>query len=67
MRVAVDSLLKREDKTRYWLANEIGVTYQNLRNLCNNNTTAIKFEILENICFALHCTPNDILIIGQND
>ena len=59
----IDELLRQNNKTRYWLANEINMGYPNLMKLCNNETDSIHFDILENICKALNCTPNDILKI----
>lgn len=28
--------------------------------MCNQETTSVRFETLEKICLALHCTPNDL-------
>lgn len=62
MKIQIDQLLQERGKTRYWLAKEVGIAYQNLVNLCDGKTTSIKFELLEKICKALDCEPNDILI-----
>ena len=63
MKIVINELLRQKDKTRYWLAKEIGVTYPNIMKLCNNKTESIKFDILEKICVLLECTPNDVCII----
>jgi putative transcriptional regulator len=60
MKINLDAVLKSKNKTRYWLAKETGITYQNIDNLAKNKTTGVKFNILEKICIALDCTPNDI-------
>lgn len=65
MKITIDEVLIKENKTRYWLAKEIGITYQNLINICNNETTSIKFNIIEDICKALNCEPNDIFDINS--
>lgn len=65
MIIAIDEILQAKNKTRYWLSKEAGVTYPNIMKLCNNETESIKFEILEKICLALDCTPNDILQIEK--
>ncbi|MCH4200569.1 MAG: helix-turn-helix transcriptional regulator [Clostridium tyrobutyricum] len=65
MKINIDQLLKQKNKTRYWLSKEINITYQNLCNLAENKTSSIKFEILEDICLALNCTPNDILEVTK--
>lgn len=64
MEINLDIILEQKGKTRYWLAKEIGVTYPNLKKLADNNTTSIKFELIEKICKTLECTPNDIFIIN---
>ena len=63
MKINIDEILKQKNKTRYWLAKEIGITYPNIVKLCNNETESIKFNILEKACIVLECTPNDICII----
>lgn len=64
MKVNIDNLLKHKNKTRYWLAKQIGIAYPNLMKLANNETTSVKFEIIEQICSVLECTPNDLLILS---
>lgn len=67
MQVEIDKILKERNKTRYWLSKETGITYTNISNLANNKTSSIKFEVLESICEALECSPNDILILKKGD
>ncbi len=63
--VKINELLKEKQKTRYWLAKEIGMTHQNLTKLANNQTESIKFSYLEKLCDVLECSPNDILSIEK--
>lgn len=65
MKINIDEILKKENKSRYWLAKEINVSYPTIKSICDNKTESIKFEIIQNICIALNCTPNDILIIHK--
>lgn len=51
--------------SRYELAKRIGVTYPTMDNIYKGTSTSIKFDILENICKELDCTPNDILIMNK--
>lgn len=60
MKILIDDILKRQNKTRYWLSKKIGYSYPSLMKLCNNETDSIRFDILEKICNALNCKPNDI-------
>lgn len=59
--IQINKLLDEKGKTRYWLAKSVGVSHQNLTKLARNETTSIKFSLLEDICNALECSPNDIL------
>ncbi|MEM4994987.1 helix-turn-helix domain-containing protein [Priestia sp. SB1] len=61
MQIKIDELLAKKDKTRYWLAKEVGVTYPNLCKLADGKTESIKFEIMEKICSKLECSPNELL------
>jgi putative transcriptional regulator len=64
MIITIDNVLKRQGKTRYWLSQQIGITYPNMKRLCDNQTSSIRFSLIESICIALECKPNDIFEIG---
>lgn len=64
MKINIDEILNHQNRSRYWLAKETGITYPNITNLCNGKTSSIKFEMIEKICHVLQCTPNDIFIIS---
>jgi len=61
MKILIDDVLKAQNRTRYWLAKETGITRLNISNLCSGKTNAIKFPVLESICKVLDCNPGDIL------
>lgn len=61
MKITIDQTLQSRDRSRYWLSQTINCNYQSLTKLCNSETTSISFDLLERICLALNCTPNDIL------
>lgn len=65
MHINIDALLKEKDKSRYWLAKEVGITYPNLMRLANNETNSIKFEWIEKICLVLECSPSDLFILEK--
>ena len=56
-------LLKSKEKTRYWLAKQMGMSHQNLTKLVNNETRSVRLETLEILCQVLECTPNDLFVI----
>ncbi|WP_394063527.1 helix-turn-helix domain-containing protein [Alcaligenes sp. WGS1538] len=53
-------LALRKMKARQ-LAQEIGITEQNLSLLKSGKVKGIRFETLEKLCRALHCQPGDLL------
>lgn len=61
MQITIDDVLKKRGRSRYWLAAEADIKYDNLVKLCNGQTYSISFDVLERICRALQCTPNDII------
>jgi putative transcriptional regulator len=65
MRITIDEVLQKHNKTRYWLSREIGCKYQNLVKLCNGETKSITFDLIERITKALDCTPNDIFDVNK--
>ena len=62
----VDTILKKKNKTRYWLLNELNsiapISSTNFYNMVDNRTKSIKYENIYKLCKILDCTPNDILI-----
>ena len=65
MIIVIDDVLKQKGKTRYWLTQQVGITYPNMKRLCDNNTSAIRFDVLEKICIALECKPSDVFKIER--
>lgn len=61
IKVCIDDLLTKHDKSVYWLAKETGITNNNLANLIKNKTSSISFEKLDKICEALNCDVGDII------
>lgn len=59
----IDKLLKINKKTKYWLVNQLDSDYQTINKIINNETTSISFNMLEKLCKAFQCTPNDIFEI----
>lgn len=65
MIVTIDDVLKQKGKTRYWLTQQVGITYPNMKRLCDNDTSSIRFSVIESICIALECEPSDIFKIER--
>ena len=62
MRLRIDEILREKGKSKYWLYMQLGLSYQNLNRIINNQTSAIKFDTLFALCEILECTPNDIFV-----
>lgn len=64
LRLNVDNLLKKNNKSRYWLYNQLNIvspiSYTNFLNMIDNRTKSIKYENIEKLCNILDCTPNDL-------
>ena len=63
LKLKVVEKLKSMGKTKYWLYNQMNMSYQNFSRMINNETKAIKYDNLELLCTILECTPNDIIEI----
>ena len=59
--IQLDLLLVQRKKRSKELAEEIGITEQNLSILKTGKAKALRFSTLEAICKALQCQPGDIL------
>lgn len=55
-------LLEQQEKTKYWLWKQLGMSYQNFNKMVNNETKSIKYETIDTLCGIFECTPNDLLI-----
>lgn len=60
MTLRIKEILNEKHKTKYWLYNQLGLSYQNFNKIINNQTESIKFKNLKALCDILECTPNDL-------
>ena len=66
IRLKVRELLEKNNKTKYWLYKQMGMSYQNFSKMINNETKSIKYENIETLCLLLSCTPNDLFEINND-
>ncbi len=59
--VNLDVMLARRKMRSKELAEQIGITEQNVSLLKSGKVRGVRFETLEKICTALDCQPGDIL------
>lgn len=60
--VTLDIALAKKKMRSKELADEIGITEQNLSILKTGKARALRFSTLEAICKALECQPADLLV-----
>lgn len=60
IKLGVLELLEKNNKTKYWLYKQLGMSYQNFSRMVNNETKSIRYENIEAICLLLNCTPNEL-------
>ena len=58
----INTLLKQQEKTPYWLGKQTGISQNNIGKICNGETSTIRFDTIEKICKALNCSINDLFI-----
>ncbi len=59
-RLRVLEILKEKNKTKYWLYNQMNMSYQNFNKMITNKTRSIKYENLELLCEILECDIGDL-------
>lgn len=65
IKLRVKDLLKENNKTKYWLYKQMGMSYQNFSKMINNETKSIRYENIETLCLIFNCTPNEIFEITE--
>lgn len=60
LRLRINEILEKENKSMYWLAKQTGISANNIQKMCNGETNSIRFTSIETICKALNCSINDL-------
>ncbi len=63
IKVNIVELLKRKNKTKYWLKQQMNITSRNLNRIINGETTSISFKYIEDLCNYLDCTIDELFTI----
>lgn len=66
IKLNVLELLNKQGKSKYWLYKQLGMSYQNVNRMINNETISIRFETIETLCLLLNCTPNELFCITDD-
>lgn len=59
----LDELLKKNNKSAYWLIKQTGIRPNTIYSLVDKEAKEISFINLERICLALDCNSNDLFEI----
>lgn len=59
-------ILEKQGKTKYWLYKQLGMSYQNVKRIIDNETKSIRFETIETLCNLLNCSPNELFKITDD-
>ena len=67
IKLRVLEILKEKNHTKYWLYNQMNMSYQNFNKMVNNETRGIRYENLELLCELLEVEPNDLFEIKDDN
>ena len=59
----IEQLLKKQNKSKYWLCQKMNITNRNLNRIINGETSSISFKYLEDFCKYLNCSVNELINI----
>ena len=65
IKLRVKTLLEENNKTKYWLYKQMGMSYQNFSKMINNETKSIRYKNIETLFLIFNCTPNDLFEITE--
>ena len=57
----IEQLLKKQNKSKYWLCQKMNITNRNLNRIINGETSSISFKYLEDFCKYLNCSVNELI------
>lgn len=65
IKIQLEQILKKQDKTLYWLAKQTGISYNALAKINKNEVTRLELDTIEKICVSLNCAAGDLLAIEK--
>ncbi len=67
IKLNIEELLKKNNKSKYWLCQSMNVTSRNMNRIIRGETSLISFKYLEEFCRLLNCTPNELIKIENKE
>ena len=66
VRFNIEKLLKKKNKSKYWLCQNMNITSRNLNRVIHGETSSICFKYKENLCNFLDCTIDELIDIEKD-
>lgn len=63
----IEELLKKQNKSKYWLCQNMNITSRNLNRVIHGETSSISFKYLEDFCKYLDCSLSELMDIEKDD
>lgn len=63
----IEKLLKKNNRSKYWLCQQMNITSRNINRLINGKTTSISFKYIEQFCKLLNCTAGDLITVIDDE
>jgi len=67
IRLNIEELLIKNNKSKYWLCQNMGITSRNINRIIRGETSSISFKYLEEFCILLNCTPSELIKINPKE
>lgn len=67
IKLNIEELLKKNNKSKYWLCQSMNVTSRNMNRIIRGETSSISFKYLEEFCRLLNCTPSELIKIESKE
>lgn len=65
--INIEELLKKNNKSKYWLKQKMNLTSRNINRIINGETTSISFKYIEEFCYYLNCTPGELITYVKDE
>lgn len=62
IKLRVSEILEKKNKSKYWLAKNLGMHYVSFNKMINNKTTSIRFDTLDRMASILEVPVGDLFI-----
>lgn len=67
VKINIVDLLKKNNRSKYWLCQQLNITSRNINKIINGDTTSISFKYIEEFCRLLNCTPGELITIENEE